>query len=93
MSNNFPSRETAQKWCDRHQYTDLQLVDNHWWAIPPNGVIPVCIQAELLELTYWQWWAISPGGMLPNRPSIRGAKRKFWERLDELGCKLLDILG
>jgi len=87
------TEEQVQRWCDRHGYTDPQLVDNRWWAISPHGVIPICIHAELVELLYWQWWAISPGGMLPGRASTARAKRKFWEKLDELGCRILDIFG
>ena len=44
------TEKQVQRWCDRHGYSDPQLIDNRWWAIPPHGVIPVCIHAELAEL-------------------------------------------
>lgn len=45
MDGNLSTEEYAKKWCDRHNYSDLQMRDGFWMATPPNGT-----KLELCEL-------------------------------------------
>jgi len=47
LDRNQTSEGYAQKWCDRKGYSKLQSVDGRWWAIPPSGVMPECIESAL----------------------------------------------
>jgi|GEM_PF-5589146 len=38
-------RKVLEKWCKLKGYTELQYVDGSWWAIPPGGFIPICLNS------------------------------------------------
>jgi hypothetical protein len=40
---------SIKEWCDRHNWTDPQCVDRHWYAFPPNGVMPIALPFEALK--------------------------------------------
>ena len=43
--------EWIQEWCDRNGWTDLfQERYNHYWAFPPNGVMPEPIPQKVMRL-------------------------------------------
>jgi len=43
--------EWIQEWCDSNGWTDLfQERYNHYWAFPPNGVMPEPIPQKVMRL-------------------------------------------
>ena len=43
--------EWIQEWCDRHGWTDLfRERYNHYWAFPPNCVMPEPIPQKVMRL-------------------------------------------
>jgi hypothetical protein len=46
LENNLSVEEYVRRWCDRHEYTQLQKLDG-WWAVPPNQLVPICIDRFL----------------------------------------------
>ncbi len=43
--------EWIQEWCDRNGWTDLfQERYNHYWAFPPNGVMPEPIPQKVMRV-------------------------------------------
>lgn len=60
--------EWIQEWCDSNGWTDLfQERYNHYWAFPPNGVMPEPIPQKVMRLiksekgltTIEQRWLVS----------------------------------
>lgn len=41
--------EQVAAWCRVNGWTDLQPVDNHYWAIPPGAVMPLPIPQEVVR--------------------------------------------
>ena len=40
-------RGVCQRWCKESGYSDPFCRDGEWWAFPPNGVMPVRINAVM----------------------------------------------
>jgi len=46
-------REFLMEWCDKNGYTDLQRKAKCWWAIPPNGVMPIPLTVGIRRGAYF----------------------------------------
>jgi hypothetical protein len=40
-----------EAWCADNGYTEPFLFEYHWWAYPPNGVMPVPVDMSKIKFT------------------------------------------